>query len=240
MKDISFLKENIIAHRGLYNNIDVPENSVEAIKKAVKKNYIIELDVHLLKDNTIVVFHDDNLNRMTKVNKNLKDLNYDEIKNLNLLNAKSHIPTLEEVLKTINGKVPVIVELKYDTKVGLLEKELVKQLDNYKGKYAVMSFNPLIVRWFKKNRKDYVRGLLVSNKSKTIVEKILHNLLLLNICKPDFISCNYKMFNNKKIVKYKKNNLVLAWTIKNKKNFDKYCKYFDNLTCENMEDIWEN
>ena len=67
MRDISFLKGRLIAHRGCHDiEKNVPENSMLAFDKAVENNYIIELDVHILKDGNIVVFHDDNLKRMKK------------------------------------------------------------------------------------------------------------------------------------------------------------------------------
>ena len=164
MKDLSFLKNNLIAHRGLHNK-DIPENSIPAFKNAIKNNYIIELDIHLLKDNTIIVFHDDNLQRMTTKNIELKNTTYGKIKNLKLNNTNYTIPTLSEVLKLVSGKVPLIIELKYDRKVGLLEQELVKQLDDYKGNFCIKSFRPQTVRWFKKNKPDYIRGLLVHYKN---------------------------------------------------------------------------
>ena len=225
MKDLTFLKQNIIAHRGIH--INYPENSIEAIKKAIKKNYAIEIDVHLLKDNTIVVFHDDNLKRMADIDKKLKYCTYEEIKNIKIAKTNSVIPTLKEVLKLIDGKVPVIIELKYDRKVGLLEKELVKILDKYKGIFCVKSFNPLSIRWFKKHRPNYIRGLLISHKTKK--KKFLSNKLMIFLTKPDFISCNYKLYKSKKIQKQKKKIPVIAWTIKNDKNYNKFKDKFDNL-----------
>lgn len=236
MKNLDFLKKEIIAHRG-YHDEKNPENSLGAFKKAILHNYIIELDVHLLKDNTIVVFHDDNLKRMTGLNKNLKDLTYDDIKNLKLLNTKYEIPKLEEVLKLVNGKVPIIVELKYDRKLGLLEHELVKHLDNYKGKFAVKSFNPLTVNWFKKKKPNYIRGLLVGLKNDNFKDYVCYKMILLNLCKPDFISCQKSMINNKKIKKFHKKNIVIAWTIKSQKGYDKYLGKYDNLICENINNI---
>ena len=234
MKDLSFLKTNIIAHRGLHDNKN-PENSINAFKKAIDKNYIIELDIHLLKDNNIVVFHDNNLKRMANIDKELKDCTYEDIKNINLLNTNNKIPLFSEVLKLVDGKVPIIVEFKYDRKVGLLEKEAVKLLDNYKGIFCVKSFNPLTIRWFKKYRKNYIRGLLVDNKKNNLKEKISSSMILLNICKPDFISCKYTLYNNKKIRKFMKNKPVIAWTIKNKSNYNKYKNKYYNLICENID-----
>ena len=120
MKDLKFLKETIIAHRGVHNEKDIIENSLEAFKEAVNKNYIIELDVHFLKDGEVVVFHDDNIERMTGINKNLKDCTYDEIRNIKLLNKNTYIPKFSDVLKLVDGKVPILIELKNDNKVGLL------------------------------------------------------------------------------------------------------------------------
>ena len=80
MRNIDFLRNKPIAHRGLHNKeLNIPENSISAFKEAIAKGLPIELDVHLLKDGKLVVFHDDNLNRMTGLNKKIKDCNYDEI-----------------------------------------------------------------------------------------------------------------------------------------------------------------
>ncbi len=237
MKDLKFLKENLIAHRGVH--IDAPENTIEAFKKAIKRKFIIEFDVHLLKDNTIVVFHDNNLKRMIGENKKLRDCTYEDIKDLKLLDTENNIPTLKEVLKIIDGKVPIIVELKSDRRVGLLEKELVKQLDKYKGKFCIKSFNPLSIIWFKKHRPNYIRGLLVSNKKKSISNFLCRSRLSLFLSKPDFISCNYKLHNNKKILKYMKKNPVIAWTIKNEEELINNKNSFYNLIVDFYEEDTE-
>lgn len=235
MKDLSFLKNNLIAHRGLHSN-EIPENSLKAFELAIKNNYIIELDIHLLKDNNIVVFHDDNLKRMCNIDKKIKDCTYEELQKYNLKNTKYKIPLFSDVLKLINGKVPLIVEFKYDVKVGKLEKEAVKLLDNYQGLFCVKSFNPMSVNWFKKHRNNYIRGLLVDNKWGTIGEIISSSMILKGLCKPDFLSCKYVLSNNKKVIKYSKKHPVLCWTIRNKTNYLKYKDKFYNLICENIND----
>lgn len=232
MKNLNFLKQKIIAHRGIHTKY--PENSLKAFKEALKNNYIIEFDVHLLKDNTIVVFHDDNLRRMTGKNKKLNECTYDDIKNLKLLNTNNYIPKIEDVLKLIDGKVPIIVETKYDRKAGLLEQELVKRLDNYKGEFCVKSFSLLSIRWFKKNRPHYIRGLLISMRHKTFLEKLAHTRIITFLTKPDFISCNYRLYNNKNILRQKKQRPVIAWTIKNDKNYLKYKDKFDSLIVDTL------
>lgn len=235
--DTRFLKKNLIAHRGLHNSI-IPENSVSAFKEAIKYNYIIELDVHMLKDGSVVVFHDDNLKRMTGVDKKIKDTTYEEIKDLQLLNSNEHIPLLKDVLKLVDGNVPLLIELKYDNKVGLLEDELINILKNYKGLYAFQSFNPKSLIYLKKKCPNIPKGLLVSDFSRSninIVKKIILKKMVLNfLVQPDFISVNYNYLNNKKIKKYRENKLILTWTIRNKEDINKYKDLCDNFIVENI------
>ena len=228
---MSFLSTKPISHRGIHDNVKVPENSIEAFKKCIKKGYIIELDVHLLKDNEIVVFHDDNLLRMTGVNKKIKNTTYKELQELNLLNTKYKIPKLIDVLNLVDGKVPLLIELKYDNPPSKLEKELVKLLDNYKGEFSIQSFHPMIINWFKKNRPNYLRGLLVPSYGKSIKRIVLASMLLKGICKPNFISVDVRR-NNKRLLK--KDIETLVWTIRSKDEYDKYINKYNNLIIDDM------
>ena len=234
-KDISFLTQNLIAHRG-YHNIKkgIPENSILAFKEAIKHNLTIELDVHILKDRKVVVFHDDNIKRMTGIDKNIKDMDYDTIKKMQLQRTNQRIPLLQEVLSLVDGKVPLIVELKYDVRCGALEKEVIKILKNYNGKYAIKSFNPFSIMYIKKHFPNAIRGQLLSELKD--VRKIINlmKLLLNSITKPDFISCDIRALPNKRIAKIRKNKIILGWVIRNKEDLEKAEKYCDNFICENI------
>lgn len=239
-KNTNFLKQNLIAHRGMHNvKNGIPENSMMAFEKAIENSYIIELDVHILKDKSVIVFHDDNLQRMTGFNKNVKDTTYSEIKDLKLQNTNFNIPLLKEVLDFVDGKVPIIIELKTDVKCGVLEKETVNILKQYKGKYALKSFNPFSVYWLKKHHPEIIRGQLASNFNNdkmNIVKKLfLKNMLLNFITKPDFISYGIDGLPNKRVEKYRKTNVVLGWTITNHIQMEKAKKYCDNFICENLD-----
>lgn len=237
IRNIDFLKGKLIAHRGLFNNI-VPENSVEAFKLAIEKGYIIELDLHILKDNNIIVFHDDNLLRMTGLNKNIKDCTYDEIKNLKLKNTDNHIPLFNDVLELVYGKVPLLIELKHDVKVGKLEKETMKYLKKYKGEYAIMSFNPFTLLYFKKEYSNIIRGQLaydLNDKKINFIKKFLIKNMCFNfITKPDFIAYGIDSMPSKVIEIFRKKGLTIGWTVKNKKDLEKARLYFDNFICESI------
>lgn len=239
-KNTNFLKQNLIAHRGMHNvKNGIPENSMMAFEKAIENSYIIELDVHILKDKSVIVFHDDNLQRMTGFNKNVKDTTYSEIKDLKLQNTNYYIPLLKEVLDFVDGKVPIIIELKTDVKCGVLEKETVNILKQYKGEYVLKSFNPFSVYWLKKHHPEIIRGQLASNFSNdkmNIVKKLfLKNMLLNFITKPDFVSYGIDGLPNRRVEKYRKTNVVLGWTITNHMQMEKAKKYCDNFICENLE-----
>lgn len=241
-RKIDFLTSNLIAHRGYHNiKIGIPENSIPAFERATKNKYIIELDVHILKDNNIVVFHDDNLKRMTGIDKDIKLTTYDEIKDLKLNNTKYNIPLLTEVLKLVNNRVPIIIELKTDNKVGRLENELIKILSDYKGEYALKSFNPFSIYWLKKHYPDIIRGQLASNFSNDnmcIFKKFLLKNMFFNIfTKPDFISYDINSLPNKRVEKIRKDHIVLGWTVRDNKQYIKGKKYCDNLICENFENL---
>lgn len=239
-KNLEFLKQSLIAHRGMHNiNKGIPENSLKAFEMAIINNYIIELDLHILKDKSVVVFHDDNLSRMTGNKKNIKDVTYDEIKKLKLQNTDNHIPLLTEVLDLVNGKVPIIIELKYDVKCGVLEEEAMEILKEYKGLYVVKSFSPLSVYWLKRKYPNVIRGQLASNfknnKMNILKKFLLKNMIFNYITKPDFISYDINGMPNRKLDRYRKNNLILGWTIRNKNDFEEAKKYCDNFICENLE-----
>ena len=219
MKNIDFLKKSLIAHRGLHNS-NIPENTLPAFVKSVNKNYIIELDIHILKDNTIVVYHDHNLKKLTGVNKVIETLSYEQLSKIKI-NKKYTIPTLKQVIHIVNGKTPLLIEVKDVDNNSKFEEELVKVLDNYKGEFAIQSMNPFVIDWFYKNRKDYVIGLIIFNElNYNIVKKYTRKI--------DFISVY------KKQLPFKINRLVLGWTIRNEKEYKKYKNLCDNLICENI------
>ena len=241
-KDLFFLTQNLIAHRGMHDiNKGIPENSLKAFDKAVKHNYLIELDLHILKDGKVVVFHDDNLFRMTGINKNIKDCVYDEIKNLKLQNTDYSIPLFSDVISLINGRVPLVIELKYDVRAGLLEKEAMNLLKDYKGAYVIKSFSPFSIFWLKRHYPNAIRGFLSSNmkyeKCCFFKKYFLRSNLLLKLLDVDFISFAIDSLPDEKVKKFREKHIVLGWTVRSKADFIHAKQFCDNLICENFDEI---
>lgn len=233
----SWLVERPIAHRGLHNNDTVPENSLKAFSLCIDKNIPIELDVRVTKDNQIVVFHDDKLSRMTEIDGYVNNLNYADIINAKLLKTNETIPLFSDVLKLVDGKVPILIEIKNINGVSF-EKELWELLKNYKGEYAIQSFNPLILEWFKLNAPQVKRGQLSSffkgEKGISFVKKfVLKRLKLAKRSEPNFISYKLEDLPNKYVKKFK-DIPVLCWTVKSNEDVEKAKKVADNYIFQDL------
>lgn len=227
-KNINILTKTLIAHRG-YHNKYIKENSKESFIEAIKKGYTIELDINITKDKKIIVFHNKKINRIK-----IEELTYKEIKDI----SNTNIITLKEVLDLTKGKVPLLIEIKAKYNKETLNI-ISKILDTYNKDFAIQSFNIKIIRWFKKYRNNYLRGILISNKNYKSIKKFLKYNIYQIYCKPDFLSCNYKLGQDKIIINKRHKLKVLGWTITNKKDYNTYKLYFDNLICDNMEEKYD-
>ncbi len=239
MKDLTWIKTRYIAHRGLHTlDKSVPENSISAFEKAIAKNYGIEMDVNILKDGNVVVFHDKDLQRMCGIEKNLGDVTYEDIKGLKLLNTKERIPLLKDVLEIIDGRVPLLIELKPHGDKKKLFLAFLETIKDYQGVYAIHSFSPKIVYWFKKYRPDIIRGQITEffrdNPDMNRVAKYLMKSMSFNrFTKPDFINYGIKDLPNKYCDRlHKKKMAIIAYASQNQKEFAFAKKYYDNSVFE--------
>lgn len=225
------IKNNIIAHRGVFDNKLVPENTIPAFKKALELNYPIELDVQLTKDNTLVVFHDEDLKRMANRNEKIKDLDYAELKKIKILDTKETIPKFEDVLKLIKDKILIDIEIKDTKKIKETCEILMEELKEYKN-YVIKSFNPKIVRYINTNYPDVEVGYLIHNKyPNKFLDWLLKSTLIISYCQPDFLAISKKLLKTKKFQKLSKKYPILVWTIKDNKEIknDKLIYICNNL-----------
>ena len=119
----------------------------------------------------------------------------------------------------------------------------MKILDKYKGEIAIKSFDPNICIWLRKNAPTYIRGILVTDfknekKYKYVKKILLSSLILLPICKPDFLSVNKSMLKNKKIRKIRNKKLILGWTFKSHFELLKHENFCDSYICEEKAETY--
>lgn len=224
LKDLSFLKSEKIAHRGIFDNKRIYENTISSYDRALKHKYIIHIDALMLKDETIICFHDLDAKRLLHVEESVENMTYDELMYI----AKYQIPTLEDALKAVDGKVPLIIEVRNKKKRHLFEQKLSEILDNYNGLFAVQSFYLSVLKWFYKNRKNYVTGYLVCKKNsrKDYFFK-----------KYDYLSINVLLYSDSRIKRIRGNKMVIGYKILNKKEYQSTKLLYDNFEFDDILEI---
>ena len=192
------------AHRGLHDKENgIPENSLTAFRLAVEHGYGAELDVHLLKDGSLAVFHDSTLKRICGAEGKIEDLTAEDLGNYHLSGTEETIPLLRDVLALFEGKTPLIIELKVvDGNAAPLTDAVMELLKGWNGTYCIESFHPSVVRHLKEHYPNVIRGQLSENffksKSISLVNTILMTFLLTTaFTSPDFIA--YKHQDRKNI-----------------------------------------
>jgi glycerophosphoryl diester phosphodiesterase len=196
-RDASAFAGKFFAHRGLHDGTAAaPENSMAAFARAKEAGYGVEFDVQFTLDRQVVVFHDETLKRICGVDKKVRELTYEQLQEYTLLGGSEKIPTLAQVLNFLED-VPVVCEIKYYGSLSNAElcAAVVDHLEAYKGDACVESFSPFIIRWFRKNDPDRIRGQLASNLEFENLPMIIHiavgQLLVNLLSRPDFVAYHY-------------------------------------------------
>jgi glycerophosphoryl diester phosphodiesterase len=236
---MAWYTERPIAHRGLHTE-SIPENSLGAFRNAIEADYAVELDVRLSADGVPVVFHDASLERLVGRNDTVAGLGWDDLAECTLGATDEPIPRLEDALETIAGEVPVLVEIKSEGRPGMLESSVADRIDDYGGEFAVQSFNPLTVAWFRRHRPDWSRGQLAGflEDVETVgrVQRAIQKRLLTNwYSRPDFIGYEHRRLPYWPVRWHRKlGTPVLAWTIRSHEDRSRVAEYADNVIFEEI------
>ena len=180
------------AHRGLHGKA-LAENTQSALKAAVDKGYGIEMDVRACKDK-LIIHHDEDLNRSVGVDIALEELDYESLRNYPLFGGEETIPTLEEALEIIGGNVPLLLEIKSEKNHFENARNVQYIMDDYQGPYLIECFHPLVLLWYRLNRREVLRGQLSGGdlEKSFFIRKAMALLLFNVITRPDFISYDKK------------------------------------------------
>ena len=181
------------AHRGLHGD-GAAENSLTAFRRAVEAGYGIELDVRLSRSGDLVVFHDSTLTRVAGVDALVIDCSTEELGKMKLSGTEDGVPTLREVLELVDGRVPLLIEIKMEGDERGIAEALAEEIRDYGGDYIIESFNPLALRTVRRLMPNIPRGILSSRFTKEekyrgkLLYFLLENMLLNFLHRPDFIA----------------------------------------------------
>ena len=213
--DLSFLTVRPFAHRGLHG-ADASENGMAAFNAAIAHGYGAECDVRLSRDGVAMVFHDAALSRVTGVEGVVAGRTAAELEQLRLEDGGG-IPRLSELLQACGQSVPLLIELKVmDRNVAPLCTAVAGDLARRPGaRAAVMSFNPIAMRWFARNMPQAVRGLVVTEQGQPGWRGAARRGLALWVARPDFIACDIRDLPSRFVAEARERGLpVLSWTVR--------------------------
>jgi glycerophosphoryl diester phosphodiesterase len=196
-RDLGWLVARPIAHRGLHDAAaGIVENTRSAVRAAISRGYAVEVDLQLSADGCAVVFHDDELDRLTTTTGPVGGRSFAELAAIPLHGTEDRIWSLGELLAEIGGRVPLIAELKSgqdgDTRLARIAGE---QLAAYSGPVAAKSFDPRLVEELREHSPEVVRGVVGCSFEQEEWPTLsawqrfgLRNLTHWHSTRPDFLS----------------------------------------------------
>lgn len=212
---VRFLKGQPYAHRGLHGN-GVLENSPAAFSAAIAQGHGIECDVQAAEDGTAYVFHDYEMERLTEKSGTLAKMRPSDLDQIELVHGHGKIPRLQTVLDQVKGQVPILIEVKSkDLRVGPICLSVRRVLEGYRGEAAVMSFNPLISSWFRKNAPHIVQGLVITEEGAKGLKGRFARHRNLWAAKPDFLAYDIRDLPSRFAASQRGRGLpVVTWTVR--------------------------
>lgn len=229
----SFLTDRPFAHRGLHG-AGVSENGMAAFRAAVAQGFGIECDVRVSLDGVAMVFHDDALARMAGVEGRLAGFTAEALERL-ALPDRGRLPRLDALLELVGPAVPLLIELKVMGRhVAPLCAAVARDLDRHPGaKAAVMSFNPVAIRWFARHRPRTVRGLVVTEQDESGLRGAARRTLALWIARPDFVACDIRDLPSSLSNGARRRGLpVLTWTVRSGADHVRAASHADQIIFE--------
>lgn len=231
-----------IAHRGLHDLTEgIVENTLGACAAAVAAGYSIECDLQITRDGEAVLFHDDTLDRVCEASGQVKAHKLAELQRMSFRHGRERIPTLAELLALVNGKVPLVIELKPqwdgDTRLAARAVEL---LSSYGGPHSLMSFDPDVIVAVRRLSPGTVRGVISDDALHPYYESVpagtrreLLTLGYLSRVEPHFMSLDFHSLPWAPIAALRRLNMpVITWTIRSPGEARDALHYSDQITFE--------
>ena len=232
----TFRDDVLYAHRGLHDgNKAIIENSMKAFALAVEHGYGMELDIQSTLDGQVVVHHDSNTLRVCGQDAVIAQTNYAD---LPPLPDGTPIPLFSNFLQFVRGRVPIIVEFKYQKHYEHMMRAALAQLRNYNGDTCLESFHPAIVHYLHKQAPEQLRGQLSAGAfdqgTHPAAAFALKHLLIHFLSRPHFIaySFDHDRTLSLKLIRLLFRPIFIAWTVRSQADLDAARKRYDAIIFE--------
>ena len=241
---LGFLVQRPFAHRGLHDAArGIVENTAQAFEAAIAAGFAIECDILLAGDGRAVVFHDDNLERLTTARGRTDAHTTEELKAIAFREPSARgFLTLPELTELVAGRVPLLVEMKsYWNGDPRLADEAARHLRGYAGPLAVMSFDPVLVARLRRAAPEIVRGLTACPFTHAFWRRALPTPLRIRLqtlahleeTMPEFISFDVDALPAWQVSAFRaRRRPVLCWTVRNPATARHARAFADQITFE--------
>lgn len=204
------------AHRGLHA-AGVPENSRAAAEGAIARGMGIECDIQMSRDNLPLVFHDWELDRLTKERGKVAARTAEDLCGIALMETVQTIWSLRDLLDLIAGRVPLLIEVKAQPHLSVAEPcmAIAEALAGYDGPLAVMSFDLRVGEWFAKHAPDVTRGLVITDTLDHGYRSAWRAPHVLERAAPDFLASDVRDIPNALTALWREaGRPLLTWTVR--------------------------
>jgi len=244
LRNLNWLVQNPIAHRGLHNEkAGLVENCEASFSAAIIQGFSIETDLQLTKDGQALVFHDDDVNRVLNGQGKVKDLSLRELKSMTYKQGRDRVQTLDELLEQVAGRTTLVIEIKslWDDDFTLTDRA-VKILSQYNGPFALMSFDPDLIARVAATADQMVRGITADRVIDPYYDPLpvarrvaMREMLHLPESRPHFVSFDFHQLPFAPITEIQAaGHPIITWTIENEADATQARRYSDQITFQNF------
>ncbi|MGD9501970.1 MAG: glycerophosphodiester phosphodiesterase family protein [Methyloceanibacter sp.] len=246
MAELYWLKRPF-AHRGLHDGAKgIVENSASAVRAAMGKGFGVEVDLQCAADHMPVVFHDATLDRLTAETGPVAKRSAEALAGMPLRNGKDRILTLSTLLGLVDGRVPLLLEVKSTwTREGKYEANIAAMLAAYQGPVAVMSYDPYVLAAFRQTAGNLPRGLVAERFDQgddwtwlSAGERFaMRHLLSAAIAWPHFIAYDIRALPALAplIARTLFRLPLLTWTVRTEEERERALRYADAMIFEGIK-----
>jgi glycerophosphoryl diester phosphodiesterase len=241
LRDLDWLVARPIAHRGFHNRKSIIENTESAFEAAIDAGYAIECDLQLTADGEAIVFHDDEVNRLTNAKGMVKSFTAKQLKQVKFTATADRMQTLGELLEQVDGLSTLVIELKshWDGNAALVRRAL-QVLESYDGPFALMSFDPAMIACARQLSPHTVRGITADRTTDPYYDILpvgqrvaMRNFAHLERTQPHFVSYYWRDLPFEPMTEIRNaGHPVITWTLHSREESSQAMRYCDQVTFE--------
>ncbi len=241
LRDLNWLVARPIAHRGFHNKKTIIENTESAFEAAIDGDYAIECDVQMAADGEAIVYHDDEVDRLTDTKGHVKSFTTWQLKKMTFSSTSDRMQTLDELLEQVDGSATLIIELKshWDGNMALV-KRVIEVIEGYDGPVALMSFDPAMIASARTIAPDVVRGITADRTVDPYYNVLpvskrvsMRNFEHLAQTQPHFVSYYWRDLPFEPMTEIRNaGHPVITWTLRSQQEASEAMRYCDQVTFE--------